>query len=37
MHGTVCRVIYPVLPPKAEYFPTEQEESLLAIVDALEA
>ena len=36
-HGMVRKVIYPVLPPKAEYFLTSQGESLLAIVDAMEA
>lgn len=37
LHGMVRKVIYPVLPPKAEYFLTPEGESLLAIIDALQA
>ena len=36
-HGMVRKVIYPVLPPKAEYFLTPEGESLLAIIAAMEA
>lgn len=36
-HGMVRKVVYPVLPPKAEYFLTPQGESLLVIIDAMEA
>jgi len=35
-HGIVRKVIYPVLPPKAEYFLTPLGESLLGIIDALD-
>ena len=36
-HGVVRKVIYPVLPPKVEYFLTPRGESLLTIIDAMEA
>lgn len=36
-HGMVRKVIYPVLPPKVEYFLTPEGESLLAIIDAMQA
>ena len=36
-HGLVGKVIYPVLPPKAEYFLTPEGESLLAMIDAMQA
>ena len=35
--GIVRKVIYPVLPPKAEYFLTLVGESLLTIIDAMQA
>ncbi|QNL51935.1 helix-turn-helix transcriptional regulator [Olivibacter sp. SDN3] len=35
-HGAVRKVIYPVLPPKVEYFLTEMGESLLPIVTLME-
>lgn len=35
-YGVVRKVIYPVLPPKAEYFLTEVGESLLPLVDMME-
>lgn len=34
-HGLVHKVIYPVLPPKAEYFLTPLGESLLPIIDSM--
>jgi DNA-binding HxlR family transcriptional regulator len=34
-HGIVRKVIYPVLPPKVEYFLTPQGESMLRIIDAM--
>lgn len=36
-HGIVRKVIYPVLPPKVEYFLTPEGESMLPIVDAMKA
>ena len=36
-HGMVRKVIYPVLPPKVEYFLTPEGESMLPIVDAMKA
>nr|WP_315032467.1 helix-turn-helix domain-containing protein [uncultured Chryseobacterium sp.] len=36
-HGIVRKVIYPVLPPKVEYFLTELGESLLPIVTMMES
>ncbi|MBT2623652.1 helix-turn-helix domain-containing protein [Chryseobacterium sp. ISL-6] len=35
-YGVVRKVIYPVLPPKVEYFLTEVGESLLPLVDMME-
>ncbi|NQD71836.1 helix-turn-helix transcriptional regulator [Sphingobacterium shayense] len=35
-HGVVEKIIYPVLPPKVEYFLTEMGESLLPIVNLME-
>jgi DNA-binding HxlR family transcriptional regulator len=35
--GIVRKVIYPVSPPKVEYFLTSVGESLLAVVDAMQA
>ncbi len=35
--GIVRKVIYPVSPPKVEYFLTSIGESLLAVVDAMQA
>ncbi|MFD1771432.1 winged helix-turn-helix transcriptional regulator [Sphingobacterium suaedae] len=35
-YGVVKKVIYPVLPPKVEYFLTELGESLLPLVDMME-
>ncbi len=37
LHGVVRKIIYPVLPPKAEYFLTPLGESLLPIIKVLEA
>jgi DNA-binding HxlR family transcriptional regulator len=34
-HGIVRKVIYPVLPPKVEYFLTEAGESMLPVIDAM--
>ena len=34
-HGMVRKVIYPVLPPKVEYFLTPAGETLLPIIDAI--
>ena len=34
--GVVRKVIYPVLPPKVEYFLTPVGESLLTIIDAMQ-
>ncbi len=36
-HGIITKKIYPVLPPKVEYFLTEFGESLLPITRAIEA
>lgn len=36
-HGVVRKVLHPVLPPKVEYFLTPLGESLLAVVDAMQA
>lgn len=36
LHGIVRKIIYPVLPPKAEYFLTPLGESLLPLINALE-
>ncbi|WLD22676.1 helix-turn-helix domain-containing protein [Flavobacterium dauae] len=35
-YGVVRKVIYPVLPPKVEYFLTEVGESLLPLVEMME-
>lgn len=35
-HGIVRKVIYPVLPPKVEYFLTPKGESMMTIIDAME-
>ncbi|WP_375438248.1 winged helix-turn-helix transcriptional regulator [uncultured Hymenobacter sp.] len=35
-HGMVRKVMYPVLPLKAEYSLTSQGESMLPIIDAME-
>ena len=35
-HSMVRKVIYPVLPPKVEYFLTTEGESLLTIIDAMQ-
>jgi len=35
-YGVVRKVIYPVLPPKVEYFLTEVGESLVPLVDMME-
>lgn len=35
-HGVVRKVIYPILPPKVEYFLTELGESLLPIITLME-
>ncbi|OUJ70370.1 winged helix-turn-helix transcriptional regulator [Hymenobacter crusticola] len=35
-HGIIRKVIYPVLPPKVEYFLTPQGESMLPIIDAMQ-
>jgi len=35
-YGVVRKVIYPVVPPKVEYFLTEVGESLLPLVDMME-
>lgn len=35
--GLVRKVIYPVLPPKVEYFLTPVGESLLTVIDAMQA
>jgi len=35
-YGVVKKVIYPVLPPKVEYFLTEVGESLLPLVNMME-
>ncbi|PQA54958.1 winged helix-turn-helix transcriptional regulator [Siphonobacter curvatus] len=36
-HGIITKKIYPVLPPKVEYFLTEFGESLLPITQTIEA
>ena len=36
-HGMVRKVIHPVVPPKVEYFLTPMGESLLTIIDAMDA
>lgn len=35
-YGVIRKVIYPVLPPKVEYFLTEVGESLLPLVEMME-
>ena len=35
-HGIITRKVYPVLPPKVEYFLTEMGESLLPIIDIMD-
>lgn len=35
-HGVVTKVIYPVLPPKVEYFLTDLGKSLLPLISHLE-
>ncbi len=36
-HGIICKEIYPEVPPRVEYFLTEFGESLMPVINAMDA